>query len=46
MLQWIVNNHLSFILSENAAFGDRVKDIERDPFLHDSQVSLRTVIQF
>lgn len=46
MFQWIVNNHLSFILSENAAFGNRVKDIERDPFLKDSQISLRTVIQF
>jgi hypothetical protein len=46
MLQYIVNNTLSFTFAENGAFGHKVDDIERDPFLNDGEVSFKTVIQF
>lgn len=46
MLQYFVNNYLSFTLGINATWGKEVKDIERDPFLRISEVSLKTVLQF
>jgi hypothetical protein len=41
-----VNNHLSFTLGINSTWGNEVKDIERDPFLKISEISLKTVLQF
>jgi hypothetical protein len=46
MLQYLVNNNLSFTLGVNSTWGNEVKDIERDPFLRISEVSLRTIFQF
>jgi hypothetical protein len=46
MLQYLVNNYLSFTLGINSTWGHEVKDIERDPFLKISEISLKTVLQF
>jgi len=46
MLQYLVNNYLSFTLGINSTWGNEVQDIERDPFLKISEISLKTVLQF
>ena len=47
MLQWIVNNDLSFIFGQQAAWGQEVGDAERDFLLEEaSQFSLRVIYQF
>jgi hypothetical protein len=46
MLQYLVNNYLSFTLGINSTWGNEVNDIERDPFLEISEISLKTVLQF